>query len=137
MNFQKTWQKKFYLIKYIQKHNKYYTKITLLKIFRIFTKICICTTYDTSWLLSTVTLYGYDHIWCNMFIDNLSVPPIALYHICYTRAVERQNHSFKTAFFKLFSSGDHFYQSKCSTEHPTLVPFESKFIIFINVLSIC
>jgi hypothetical protein len=28
-----------------------------------------------------------------MFIDNLSVAPIALYHICYTPAVERQNHS--------------------------------------------
>jgi hypothetical protein len=28
-------------------------------------------------------------------IDNLSVPPIALYHICYTAAVERQNHSLE------------------------------------------
>jgi hypothetical protein len=30
-----------------------------------------------------------------MFIENLSVVPIALYHICYTAAVERQNHSLK------------------------------------------
>jgi hypothetical protein len=30
------------------------------------------------------------------------------------------------AFPKLFSSGDHFYQAECSTDHPTLVPFESK-----------
>jgi hypothetical protein len=34
--------------------------------------------------------------------------------------------SCRTAFPKLFSSGDHFYQSECSTDHPTLVPFESK-----------
>jgi hypothetical protein len=40
-------------------------------------------------------------------------------------------------FSNFFSSGDHFYQSKCSTNHPTLVPFESKFIIFVNVLSLC
>jgi hypothetical protein len=40
-------------------------------------------------------------------------------------------------FLKLFSSGDHFFQSECSTDHPTLVRFESKFIIFLNVLSIC
>jgi hypothetical protein len=32
------------------------------------------------------------HIWY-MCIDNLSVAPIAVYHICYTPAVERQNHS--------------------------------------------
>jgi hypothetical protein len=42
--FPKTWQKKFHLIKYIQKHNKYYTKITLLMIFWILIKICICIT---------------------------------------------------------------------------------------------
>jgi hypothetical protein len=35
------------------------------------------------------------HIWYNMFIDNLSVEPIAVYHIGYTPAVERQNHSPK------------------------------------------
>jgi hypothetical protein len=34
------------------------------------------------------------HIWYNMFID-VSLPPIALYHICYSPAVERQNHSLK------------------------------------------
>jgi hypothetical protein len=45
--------------------------------------------------------------------------------------------SVRSAFLKLFSSGDHFYYSECSTDHPTLVPFESKFIIFLNVLSIC
>jgi hypothetical protein len=56
-------------------------------------KICICITYDTSWLLSTVTLYGYVSHMINMFIDNLSLAPIALYHICNTAAVERQNHS--------------------------------------------
>jgi hypothetical protein len=59
MNFQKHDKKKFHLIKYIQKHNRYYTKITLLTIFRILMKICVCITYDTSWLLSTFTLYGY------------------------------------------------------------------------------
>jgi hypothetical protein len=32
----------------------------------------------------------------------------------------------RTAFPKLFSSGDHFYQSECSTDHSILVPFESK-----------
>jgi hypothetical protein len=58
MNFQKH-DKKFHLIKYTQKHNKYYTKITLLTIFIILIKICICITYDTSWLLSTFTLYGH------------------------------------------------------------------------------
>jgi SPX domain protein involved in polyphosphate accumulation len=58
MNFKK-YDKEINLIKYIQKHNKYYTKITLLKIFRILMKICMCITYDTSWLLSTVTLYEY------------------------------------------------------------------------------
>jgi hypothetical protein len=57
--FPKTWQKKFHLINYIQKHNKYYTKINLLTIFRILMKICICITYDTSRLLSNFTLYGY------------------------------------------------------------------------------
>jgi hypothetical protein len=35
------------------------------------------------------------HIWYIMVIDNLSVAPIAVYHICYTPAVERQNHSLK------------------------------------------
>jgi hypothetical protein len=30
-----------------------------------------------------------------MFTDNLSVVPIAVYHTCYTPAVERQNHSLK------------------------------------------
>jgi hypothetical protein len=39
-------------------------------------------------------MYMY-HVWYNMFIDNLSVVPIAVYHICYTPAVERQNHSHK------------------------------------------
>jgi hypothetical protein len=34
--------------------------------------------------------------------------------------------SSRTSFPKLFSSGDHFYQSECSTDPPTLVPFESK-----------
>jgi hypothetical protein len=28
-----------------------------------------------------------------MFLENLSVAPIAVYHICYSAAVERQNHS--------------------------------------------
>jgi hypothetical protein len=36
----------------------------------------------------------------------------------------------RPAFLKLLSSGDHFYQSECSTDPPTLVPFESKFINF-------
>jgi hypothetical protein len=45
--FPKSWQKEFHLIKYIQKHNKYYTKITFLTIFRILMKICVCITYDT------------------------------------------------------------------------------------------
>jgi hypothetical protein len=35
------------------------------------------------------------HISYNMFTDNLSVAPIGVYHICYTPAVERQNHSLK------------------------------------------
>jgi hypothetical protein len=38
----------------------------------------------------------------------------------------------KTAFLKLFSSGDHFYWSQCSTDHPTLVPFESKLFEILN-----
>jgi hypothetical protein len=68
--------KKFHLIKYIKKHNKHYTKITLFDYFLNFNEnlymyhiwyimvivnfyiICICITYDTSWLLSTFTLYG-------------------------------------------------------------------------------
>jgi hypothetical protein len=32
----------------------------------------------------------------------------------------------KAVFLKLFSSGDHFYQSEYSTDHPTVVPFERK-----------
>jgi hypothetical protein len=35
------------------------------------------------------------HIRYNMFIDNLLVGPSAVYHICYTPAVERQNHYVK------------------------------------------
>jgi hypothetical protein len=31
-----------------------------------------------------------------------------------------------------FSSGDHFYQSECSTDHPTLVRFESKLFEILN-----
>jgi hypothetical protein len=68
--FTKTWQK-FHLIKYIQKHNKYYTKITLLKIFPNLNEdlymyhiwyimvivnfyiIWICITYDTTCLILT------------------------------------------------------------------------------------
>jgi hypothetical protein len=87
-------EKKNHLIKYIQKHNKYYTKITLLTIFLILIQICICITYDTSWLLSAFTLYGYVSHMIHVY-DNLSVVPIAVYHICYTPAVERQNHSLK------------------------------------------
>jgi hypothetical protein len=34
------------------------------------------------------------YIWY-MFIDSLSVAPIAVYHICYSAAVERQKHSLK------------------------------------------
>jgi hypothetical protein len=30
-----------------------------------------------------------------MFIDNLSVAPLGVYHMGYTAAVERQNHSLK------------------------------------------
>jgi hypothetical protein len=37
-----------------------------------------------------------------------------------------------SAFPKLFSSGDHFYQSECSTDHSTLVPFESKLFKILN-----
>jgi hypothetical protein len=62
MNFQKHDQKKFHLIKYIQKHNKYYTKIILLTIFRISMKIYICITYDTSWLLSNLHYMDMYHI---------------------------------------------------------------------------
>jgi hypothetical protein len=38
----------------------------------------------------------------------------------------------RPAFLKLFSSGDHFYKSECSTDHPTLVPFESKLFEILN-----
>jgi hypothetical protein len=40
--------------------------------------------------------------------------------------------SSRTAFLKLFSSGDHFYQSECSTNHLTLVPLESKLFEIVN-----
>jgi hypothetical protein len=40
--------------------------------------------------------------------------------------------SCRTAFPKLFSSGDHFYQSEFSTDRPTLVPFESKLFKILN-----
>jgi hypothetical protein len=43
-----------------------------------------------------------------MFIDNLSVPPIALYHICYTAAVERQNHFLRKYVYCIV------YGTKCS-----------------------
>jgi hypothetical protein len=39
---------------------------------------------------------------------------------------------YMAAFPKLFSSGDHFYQSECSTDRPTLVPFESKLFKILN-----
>jgi hypothetical protein len=95
MNFKKHDKKKFNQIKYIQKHNKYYTKITILTIFRFLMKICICIAYDTAWLLSTVTLYGYvSHMIQHVYWQPLSAP-IAVYHICYSAAVERQNHSLK------------------------------------------
>jgi hypothetical protein len=45
-------------------------------------------------------------------------------------------HPLATTFPKLFSSGDHFYQSECSTGHPTLVPFESKLFKILNY-SVC
>jgi hypothetical protein len=35
------------------------------------------------------------HIWNSLFIDNLSVAHIAVYHICYTAAVEGQKLSLK------------------------------------------
>jgi hypothetical protein len=35
-------------------------------------------------------------------------------------------------FLELFSSGDHFYQSECYTDRPTLVPFESKLFEILN-----
>jgi hypothetical protein len=38
----------------------------------------------------------------------------------------------KAGFLKLFSSGDHFYYSECSTDHPTLVRFESKLFEILN-----
>jgi hypothetical protein len=38
----------------------------------------------------------------------------------------------RAAFPKLFSNEDHFYQSECSTDHPTLVPFESKLFEILN-----
>jgi hypothetical protein len=38
----------------------------------------------------------------------------------------------RAAFPKLFSSGDQFYYSECSTDRPTLVPFESKLFKILN-----
>jgi hypothetical protein len=38
----------------------------------------------------------------------------------------------RAAFPKLLSSRDHFYQSECSTDPPTLVPFESKLFRILN-----
>jgi hypothetical protein len=35
-------------------------------------------------------------------------------------------------FPNFFSSGDHFYQSECSTDHPTVVRFESKLFKILN-----
>jgi hypothetical protein len=35
---------------------------------------------------------------------------------------EFSSNTCTAAFPKLFSSGDHFYQSECSTDHPTLFP---------------
>jgi hypothetical protein len=57
--------------------------------------------------------------------------------ISWTDHVRKDEVLLRAAFLKLISSGNHFYQSECSTDHPNLVPFESKFIIFLNVLSIC
>jgi hypothetical protein len=42
-------------------------------------------------LLHYVCMYDIRY---NMFIDNFTVAPIAVYYICYTAAVERQNHSW-------------------------------------------
>jgi hypothetical protein len=35
-------------------------------------------------------------------------------------------------FSNFFSSGDHFYRSECSTDHPSLVPLESKLFEILN-----
>jgi hypothetical protein len=53
--------------------------------------------YHIWYSMVIVDFYVMDmyHIWYNMFIDNLSVAPIGVYHMCYTPAVERQNHSLK------------------------------------------
>jgi hypothetical protein len=44
----------------------------------------------------------------------------------------RGRNCHRAAFLKLFSSGDHFYYSECSTDHPTLVPLESKLFEILN-----
>jgi hypothetical protein len=46
-----------------------------------------------------------------MFIDNLSVAPIALYHICYTEAVERQNVPLRNIWKYVYCI---IYGTKCS-----------------------
>jgi hypothetical protein len=46
-----------------------------------------------------------------MFIDNLSLAPIAVYHICYTPAVKRQNHSLKNIWKYVYCI---IYDTKCS-----------------------
>jgi hypothetical protein len=51
------------------------------------------------------------HIWYNMFIDNLSVKSIAVYHIGYIPAVERQNHSLINIWKYVYCI---IYDTKCS-----------------------
>jgi hypothetical protein len=45
---------------------------------------------------------------------------------------QSETNPVRQRFSNFFSSGDHFYWPECSTDHPTLVPFESKFIILLN-----
>jgi hypothetical protein len=58
-----------------------------------------------------------------MFIDNLSVAPIALYHLSYTAAVERQNHSIKK-YMEICVLYHNVYGTKCSEGYNTHVVFD-------------
>jgi hypothetical protein len=54
-------------------------------------------------------------------------------HIDTQTHTHTHTHTYVNAAFpKLFSSGYHFYWSECSTDHPTLVPFESKLFEILN-----
>jgi hypothetical protein len=82
----------------------------------------------------TVTADSYRQFGASWLVVLLSVESqtVRLYSACKVCDRHLQCCSVRSASPKLFKSGDHFYQSECSTDRPTLVPFESKLFKILN-----